>query len=293
MAEHSNEVDAITSQPQSSIDNQANTAPSESRQLTAGPTNILQSVTKLLVCQQLNTWEESRGTDEANKYKVIDVSSDERSKQVLLHAVEDSSCVCESTVYLTVQLCNILVPVRPFSLLFTPPANSDAVRRQKQARNCHSRATASRFVFCAVLLLFTTNYGSCLVDCAAYVIVVIFKVKSRGQLLGTVAQQWHPDQFLRLAVYDSSDTRVATIYGPFINCGIFRDVKYTASDVSGTKIATIKKKWTNLPQEVSSDLNQFTLEFGDARLSVAVKSLLISAVFLIDYMFYESNCKCC
>ena len=56
----------------------------------------------------------------------------------------------------------------------------------------------------------------------------------------------------------------------------------------GIEVGEIKKEWSGLGQELFTDADNFGFNM-DKNLSELQKALLLSAVFLIDFMYFEDN----
>jgi hypothetical protein len=56
----------------------------------------------------------------------------------------------------------------------------------------------------------------------------------------------------------------------------------------GMEIGHIKKKWSGLAKEFFTDADNFGVSFSPD-LALHVKALILAAVFLIDFMYFEDN----
>ncbi len=74
----------------------------------------------------------------------------------------------------------------------------------------------------------------------------------------------------------------------FCNCS---DVHFSVtSSPSGVSVASITKKWLGVCRESALDADHFVVDFAEgAALEAEDKALVLSAVFLIDLMYYEGD----
>ncbi|KAH6941483.1 hypothetical protein HPB50_019004 [Hyalomma asiaticum] len=96
--------------------------------------------------------------------------------------------------------------------------------------------------------------------------------------------------FPQFLVLDSNRNVVLQIQGPFCTTAVVcNDIVFDVTTKDGkTKIGQISKNWTGLLREAFTDIDNFTLTFP-IDLDVKVKALLLGAVFLIDFMFFENG----
>jgi len=109
-----------------------------------------------------------------------------------------------------------------------------------------------------------------------------------GMLLGTVEQDWsliHP----RFTLRDAADNPIMKIKGPFCTwscrCG---DVEFKVETPDGNEVGMISKQWSGLGREAFTDADNFGVSFPQD-LDVKAKAVLLGAVFLIDFMFFEKS----
>lgn len=108
-----------------------------------------------------------------------------------------------------------------------------------------------------------------------------------GTIVGTIEQQW--SIYPRFTVKDQDGNVILKIKGPLcpISCCGDVDFKVLSSD-GGTEVGKISKQWTGLAREAFTDADNFGISFpGD--LDVRAKATLLGAVFLIDFMFFETK----
>ena len=56
----------------------------------------------------------------------------------------------------------------------------------------------------------------------------------------------------------------------------------------GRSVGTLRKEWSGLIQELTTDADNFSVQLPK-EMSSAHKALILSAAFLIDFMFFEDN----
>ncbi|XP_050075143.1 phospholipid scramblase 2-like isoform X1 [Anopheles maculipalpis] len=108
-----------------------------------------------------------------------------------------------------------------------------------------------------------------------------------GNVIGTVVQKWS----LCRPVFDIRDRNnetVLTIRGPICQCTLCGDVKFTVFSKDGTEVGKVTKQWTGFVQEHFTDADNFGINFP-MDLDVRVKATMLGALFLIDYMYFESG----
>ncbi|XP_058124709.1 phospholipid scramblase 2-like [Anopheles ziemanni] len=110
-----------------------------------------------------------------------------------------------------------------------------------------------------------------------------------GTVIGTVEQKW---TLLRpeFNIKDQHGQTVLIIRGPCCQCSLCGDVKFVVLSKDGTEVGKVTKQWTGFVQEHFTDADNFGINFP-MDLDVRVKATMLGALFLIDYMFFESNDK--
>ena len=102
-------------------------------------------------------------------------------------------------------------------------------------------------------------------------------------LLGTVVQNFK--FFTRsFSVLDRNGNEMLQINTP----SIFSPHTFVITTADGGACGEIKKKWSGFGQEMFTDADNFGFSFMKD-LSESTKALLLSAVFLIDFMYFEDN----
>nr|XP_050041982.2 phospholipid scramblase 3-like [Dermacentor andersoni] len=92
------------------------------------------------------------------------------------------------------------------------------------------------------------------------------------------------------SVLDSDKNVVLMIKGPVCTSAICaQDVVFDILTIDGvTKIGAITKVWAGLMQEYLTDADNFAVTFP-MDLDVKIKAVLLGAVFLIDFIYFEST----
>lgn len=102
---------------------------------------------------------------------------------------------------------------------------------------------------------------------------------ANGELLGSVQRCF---RILRrqYIVYDAFDQEVFTLIGPILHPWTFKIFQ------NGIEDGKITKKWSGLFKETFSKADDFGVEFP-VKADTTQKTLLIGAVFLIDFVHFE------
>lgn len=127
--------------------------------------------------------------------------------------------------------------------------------------------------------------SSCWFPCCLQEVEVMDKT---GQTIGWVKQAWSvckPKYYIQTAQGDT----VLTIDGQCCTCSCMGDVVFTVK-AKEVEVGQITKQWTGLTKEVFTDADNFGVTFPKD-LDVKVKATLLGAVFLIDFMYFESDSK--
>ena len=109
-----------------------------------------------------------------------------------------------------------------------------------------------------------------------------------GNVIGYIMQEWSLFHS-KFRVEDASGEVVMRIEGPFwkVSCGASIDFSILSKDATHL-IGKIRKRWSGLAQEVFSNADNYEITFP-RDLHVDMKSVILGACFLIDFMFYESG----
>jgi len=106
-----------------------------------------------------------------------------------------------------------------------------------------------------------------------------------GEVLGKVKQNWHLTH-PRFTVYDNAGNPVFKMHGPCCGCNWCSDVNFKVDDMNGTQVGLVQKQWTGILKEAYTDADNFSVSFP-IDLDVRLKAVLLGAVFLIDFMYFE------
>ncbi|KAH9583355.1 Phospholipid scramblase 1, variant 3 [Schistosoma haematobium] len=94
-------------------------------------------------------------------------------------------------------------------------------------------------------------------------------------------------------ILDNNQSTVLQIHGPsccFCEC-LGSDIIFKVTSADGTvEIGRITRKWSNIVQEFFTDADNFGVSFP-MDLDVKVKAILLAAVFLIDFKYFEKKPK--
>ncbi|XP_050041980.2 phospholipid scramblase 2-like [Dermacentor andersoni] len=109
-----------------------------------------------------------------------------------------------------------------------------------------------------------------------------------GNIIGSIKQDWSV-VFPYFSLRDSGGNVVLRIIGPFCTSSICcNDVVFDITTRDGiTQIGQLLKNFHGLFLEAISDVDNFTVTFP-IDLDVKMKATLLGAVFLIDFIFFES-----
>lgn len=102
-----------------------------------------------------------------------------------------------------------------------------------------------------------------------------------GNLLGAIQRRW---SWMRriYAVLDPSGQEVFKLFGPILHPWTFQVRQ------NDRQIGKITKKWSGLGKEMFTKADNFAAMFP-AALDTPLKSLLLGAVFLIDFVHFETK----
>ncbi|XP_064639681.1 phospholipid scramblase 1-like isoform X5 [Lineus longissimus] len=109
-----------------------------------------------------------------------------------------------------------------------------------------------------------------------------------GNVIGYVKQAWSVC-VPKFKIQNAQEETVLTIEGPCFTCSICGDVEFQVMSADGgTNVGKISKQWTGLAKELFTDADNFGMTFP-MDLDVNIKAVLLGAVFLIDFMFFEKE----
>ncbi|KAB0799175.1 hypothetical protein PPYR_07055 [Photinus pyralis] len=110
-----------------------------------------------------------------------------------------------------------------------------------------------------------------------------------GTIIGTVEQKWSI-LFPSFVIKNANGDVVLRIDGPFCTASCCcQDVVFNVYSADGqTKVGKIYKQWSGLIKEGFTDADNFGVTFP-IDFDVRIKATLIGALFLIDFMFFETT----
>nr|XP_022340667.1 phospholipid scramblase 2-like isoform X1 [Crassostrea virginica] len=215
----------------------------------------LTMVDQLLVKQQIELLEAFTGWETANKYKIMNT----QGQQVYFAAEESDTC--------TRQCCG---PNRSFTMHITDNMGQEVIRVSREFK-CGAGCP-----WCAC------------VDALAHEVTI---EAPPGQVVGYVKQEqsWCPPNY---SIQDANRQEVLTMKGPV--CMITgpccpNDIDFDVLAKDGTTpVGKISKQWSGLMREYFTDADNFGVSFP-MDLDVKMKAVMMGAVFLIDFMYFENN----
>ncbi|XP_037510349.1 phospholipid scramblase 2 isoform X1 [Rhipicephalus sanguineus] len=170
--------------------------------------------------------------------------------QKVYKAVEDTDCCSR----------NCCGPNRPFDIKFTDNAGNEVIHLQRDLR-C----------------------SSCCFPCCLQKLEVSSPPYTP---IGYVIQEWSIC-IPKFRVENAERETVLRIEGPFCTWSICGDVEFKVLSKDGAvEVGRISKQWSGLLKESFTDTDNFGISFP-MDLDVKMKAVLLGALFLIDYMFFE------
>ncbi|KAK3598596.1 hypothetical protein CHS0354_039618 [Potamilus streckersoni] len=111
-----------------------------------------------------------------------------------------------------------------------------------------------------------------------------------GNIIGYVAQAWSICK-PRYKIQNANEETVLRVKGPCCTWNMCGDIEFdvtTADEMSF--VGCITKQWSGLVKEAFTDADNFGVSFP-MDLDVNIKAVMMGAVFLIDFMYFENNQK--
>ena len=165
-------------------------------------------------------------------------------------AAEKSNCC-------TRQICG---PAREFDMTIKDNSNREVIHLERPLR------CTNPLCFCCLQELTVTS-------------------PINGETLGFVKQKCHPCVPL-FDIQDSQGNSIFEIKGPFCQIRCCSDINFPINDNAGNEVGKITKQWSGALKEAFTDADNFGCTFP-LDLDVKIKAVLIGAVFLIDFMYFE------
>ena len=93
----------------------------------------------------------------------------------------------------------------------------------------------------------------------------------------------------QFVIRDHNEDVVLRIEGPICTFSLCGDVEFKVLSPDGTnECGRISKQWSGVLREAFTDADNFGISFP-MDLDVRMKAVLMGALFLIDYMFFEKQ----
>ncbi|XP_063728262.1 phospholipid scramblase 1-like [Symsagittifera roscoffensis] len=213
----------------------------------------LTQVDQILIHQVVELLEAFTGWETKNRYVLKNTLG-----QQVYYAMEDSDLCMR-------QCCG---PTRGFIIHITDNLGQEVIKVQRDFKCC---AGFSWLAGCA---------------CCAYEVSV---ESPPGQLIGYVRQEcspWAP----KFSIRDADGQKVLSVDGPCCVCqGAWCcEQEFQVKTSDGEVIGKIAKQFSGLIKEYFTDADNFGVQFP-LDLDVKMKAIMIGAVFLIDFMFFENE----
>jgi len=211
-------------------------------------------IDQLIVKQQVELLEAFTGWETNNKYKVMNTVG----QQVYFAAEETDMCMR--------QCCG---PNRGFTMHITDNMNQELIR------------VAREFKCCAGCQWFACSDG------CAHEVTIEAPV---GNIVGYVRQTQSCLE-PRFSILDANHDEILSCAGPVCVCcaGPCFEPEFKVFSKDGSQeVGKITKQWSGLGRELFTDADTFGVSFP-MDLDVKMKAVMIGAVFLIDFMFFEKK----
>ncbi|MCH7978999.1 MAG: scramblase [Acidobacteria bacterium] len=104
---------------------------------------------------------------------------------------------------------------------------------------------------------------------------------AHGKLLGTIEREFSLLRRL-YRITNSTGMEICRLYGPLLHPWTFEIRE------NDRQVGKITKKWSGLAKEFFTDADNFAIEMPPGK-DVETKSVLLGAVFLIDFVHFESK----
>jgi len=171
--------------------------------------------------------------------------------QDVFYAKEDTDCC-------TRQCCG---PSRPFDMDISDNSGMEAIHLSRPLR-CQS--------------------------CLCFCCLQSMEVSSPpGTVVGTIEQNCtfiYPS----FTIKDENESPVLKIEGPLCTIACCGDIEFKVVTMEGQEVGQIKKQWTGILKEALTDADNFSISFP-IDLELKVKATLLGALFLIDFMYFETQ----
>lgn len=207
----------------------------------------LTQIDQILVKQQIDIMELITNWEQENKYRLLNTAGQQ------IYFAKEESDTCQR------QCCRA---ARSFTMHITDNAGMEVIRLQREFK-CSSPCFA------------------CL-DCCAHIVAIEAPV---GQTIGYVKQKC--GLVPKYSILDAEHVEIMVIEGPCCMCPCTDvDFNITSAKDGVSDCGKITKQWGHAMQELFTSADNFGIQFP-MDLDVKVKAVMIGAVFLIDFMYFE------
>ncbi|XP_021366592.1 phospholipid scramblase 2-like isoform X3 [Mizuhopecten yessoensis] len=213
----------------------------------------LTQIDQLLIKQQIEILELFTGWEMANKYKVLN----NQGQQVFFAAEESETCER--------QCCG---PNRGFNLHITDNSGQEIIKCTREFK-------------CCVGCCWCANADGCAHEIAVEA--------PPGTIVGYVRQEqscWTPHYSIR----DANHEPVLNVKGPCcVMNGCCWDQEFIVwSKDWSAEVGKLSKQWSGFAKEYFTDADNFGITFP-MDLDVKMKAVMLGAIFLIDFIFFEQK----
>ncbi|KAG8580880.1 hypothetical protein GDO81_007458 [Engystomops pustulosus] len=109
-----------------------------------------------------------------------------------------------------------------------------------------------------------------------------------GNVVGYVKQNWHPC-LPKFTIQNDREEDILKLHGPCIPCSCCSDVNFELKSLDESSVVgRISKQWSGVAKEYFTDADNFGVQFP-MDLDVKMKAVVLGALFLIDFMFFETS----
>ena len=213
----------------------------------------LTQLDQVLIKQKIELLEALTSWETSNKYEILNSMG-----QPFMKATEKSNFCCK-------QFCG---PGRSFEINITDTSEDQQILQISRPFQC-----------CNLVCCPCNKYEMSIKS------INMQDLVNKETLLGTVEENW--SCFPSYTIRDSNNNKIFNIDGPFRLFHCCQDINFEVSDPAGNKVGNIQKQFRGIT-EAFVDADNFGVTFP-LDLDVRMKAVLIGAVFMIDFMYFESS----
>ncbi|KAK3095599.1 hypothetical protein FSP39_016529, partial [Pinctada imbricata] len=174
--------------------------------------------------------------------------------QRVYHAVEDTCCCTR----------NCCGSARPFDIKILDNQNREIIHLSRPLR-C----------------------SSCWFPCCLQKVTV---EAPPGRVAGYIKQAWSLCK-PRFKIQNSNEETVLRMKGPCCTWNLCGEIEFDVNTPDDEHfVGRVTKQWSGLGKEIFTDADNFGISFP-LDLDVNIKAVMLGAVFLIDFMYFEDNNK--